>query len=272
MDKNKRQIIILICLLAFIANYSIYTYYINPRLQKIIDLKKSYEQKLNKLNSLEKEKASIHSLKENVSNLKVESEKLDDMAPREIDTPKLIYDFYNFCRLYGVTGDSIKFQLEATSETENNNENTDTNNNNNSEKNSDLVLVSLTIDLSIKGNKQNIGNMLNNLNSITDRKLNVKNIVLAPAEMQQSEEGHQNNNINGNSQDVKIPNNVQNAQNEPSVQGGNGVTITNLYEMMANITFVQYIQISNKSYEQFKSYPFFDENDKGFGSFSEMFK
>lgn len=269
MDKNKRQIIILICLLTFIANYSIYTYYINPRLQKITDLKKSYEQKLNKLNSLEKEKANIYSLKKSVANLKVESEKLDDMAPREIDTPKLIYDFYNFCRLYGVTGDNIKFQLEAASETENNSENTDANKNNNSEKNSDLVLVSLTIDLSVKGNKQNIGNMLNNLNSVTDRKLNVKNIVLAPAEMQQNEEGQQNNNINGNSQDVQIPNYVQNG---PSGQGGNGVNITNLYEMMANITFVQYIQISNESYEQFKSYPFFDENDKGFGSFSEMFK
>lgn len=349
MDKNKRQIIILICLLAFIANYSVYTYYVAPQLGKIESLKKTYEQKVNKLNLLQKEKARIDSLKKNVAELKVESEKLDTMAPREIDTPKLIYDFYNFCKLYGVTGESVKFQLQEGSQPQSANGKESTKKsttNNNSVKNSNLTLISFTIDLSVKGNKGNIGNMLNNLNTITDRKLNVKNIVLATADIQQNngdnenssiDEGNTtnfstsdnvnsvkttrnnsvkslnltykvpltsnnvkkvpkimikestklyadgivkssdlnniNNNLNDNSLEVTTPNNNSNSrENKGTSQSGNGVSTINSDEMTADIIFVQYIQISNDNYEKFKSYRFFDDSDKGFENFSDMFK
>lgn len=155
MEKNKRDLMILIAILFLGLNYAVYTYFVKNQLNNVSEAKSRYISQQNKLYVLEDKRESIDVKKQEVEKLKQKTTVLDKMAPEIINTPQLIYDFYRQCSKYGITGRSISFQLAGSSSSFN----------------------TLEIDLKIVGNGKKVEDFIRNLGSITtDRRINVKSI------------------------------------------------------------------------------------------------
>ncbi|MEY7999868.1 type 4a pilus biogenesis protein PilO [Clostridium sp. Mt-5] len=236
MEKNKRDLMILIAILFIGFNYIIYNYFTSNKLKEIDKAKSTYISREDKLKNLKTVKKSIEGKREELKKLKQETSVFDSMVPSQIDTPQLIYDFYNKCKLSGVNGQKISFQLLK--------ENNDNKSNGN--------FHTLIIDLQISGSKAGVENFIKNLSSTTRRKLNVKSISITSKGENENQE--------------------ESSNTDTSALGGDGSTKPE-DELFSEIIFYQYIQGDGSSkVETPDNYVFYDSRKQGFNSISDMFK
>lgn len=238
MDKNKIELLILIAIITFGINYGVYSLYLTPQYEKISDAKIKYENAKIKLADLKNKSKQWQSLKEENEKLKESTANLDVMAPKDIDTPRLIYDFYQACNKFGITGEDVSFQLAS--------EKTSDNNKASGSTNQELQLLNLSITLTISGESNKVEEFLKNINTITSRKLNVKSISLS-------------------TKDVKSMTSVR-------------TQVIKSQYLSAAIVFTQYIQVDGLSNGSARSYDFYDQKvgfdniSDIFGSYSKLNK
>ena len=276
MEKNKRDLMILIAILFIGVNYASYTYFIKTQLNSAEQAKNKYINQKQELSNIKSKKQSIYIKQKEVDELKQNTADFDNIVPVKVDTPKLIYDFYNGCQASGVTGQSISFQLlnssssgtsGETSEESDDNTNNETNTN---EDNSKGKFYTLTIDLKITGNKANVENFIKGLSNITDRKINVKSITISSLEISNDESDGQNQSSQNNIPDNVIGNNSQEDKDNTKTETDNS-QISN--QISAKIIFYEYIQDKKDGKDDSAGdYAFYDSEKEGFNSISDMFK
>lgn len=242
MEKNKRDLMILIAILFIGFNYVIYTYFITYKLDTVKQAKNKYALKTKELNSLKAKKKSIETKQQELKKLRQETSSFNSMVPTQIDTPQLIYDFYNGCKSFGVNGQNISFELL---------------NGDSSSNSSDFH--TLIIDLKITGNKANIENFMRNLNTVTKRKLNVKSITIGSSD----DEEVNNDELKSSDEEVSTDNSNKSVDNVKK----------NGDELPGEIIFYQYVQGSGSSNTKVpNNYVFYDSQKQGFNSIADMFK
>lgn len=249
MEKNKKEIILLIIIVFIGINYAIYAYLINTSLVSLKNKQMEFNEKKQELITLERKKLSIVRLQKELEKSKVDAAALDRLAPFNIDTPQLIYDFYTYCKKYNVIGENLTFQLlpsgNTTSQGVNvapstvNTPSPQVNNTISAIKKDNFQLASLSININVSGAKTNIELFLKNLDHITSRKLNVANITLT---------------MKSSSQAVN-----------------NKLILTKGDTIEAQITFNQYVQSDEKKHLIYKKYNFYNSKT-GYGTISDMFK
>lgn len=282
MEKNKKDLMILIAILFIGVNYAVYTYFITSRLDSVKQAENKYLTQKQKLNDIKVKKQSIEKRKKELEKLKQETVDFDNIVPIKIDTPQLIYDFYNGCKLFGVTGQNISFQLLDNNSDHNNkapnntttNNNNNTNNTNNTNKEVKQGFYTLTIDLKITGDKGNIENFIKNLGTITNRKLNVKSITISSSEdntaLKNSNSAINTQNATNTQSGLSTDNSNVNSTKTQTDADNSQVSIN---QPTAEVIFYQYIQSDGNS--QLKvpnNYEFYNSEKEGFNSISDMFK
>jgi type IV pilus assembly protein PilO len=165
------------------------------------------------------------------------------MVPKIVDTPQLIYDFYNQCSLYNITDSRINFELLDSTEVGNSN------------------FHRLEVDLKIEANKQDVEKFIENLNSITSRRLNVKEIKMYLPSYEDTTKGENGSSEvdDSESTDLFEDNFIEDSYFEDSDLLG------------AEIIFNEYIKGDYKTIYP-KNYVFYNSEKEGFGSISDMFK
>lgn len=235
---NKRRILFLVFILTiFIGiNMYIYNFYVLPNMELLAKKKAQFDVANDKLQKLLLDKSKIQDIQKETQKLNTQLENMDKLIPYGIDTPQLVYDFYNYCIKCGVKGGTISFQLdESQSQVDKNTSDKKAAGDKPPEKTKKFGKLEIT--LTISGNKKNIFDFLYNVNDITGRRINVKSIRLS----------HEGSQINKSLQD----------QNTDILYG--------------EIIFYHYIQIDDKQVQNLKQYEFFD-NTVGFDTIPDMFK
>ncbi|WP_411682448.1 hypothetical protein [Clostridium thailandense] len=276
---------ILISILFVGVNYVIYTYFIKNELNSVNQARNKYMTQKQKLSDIKAKKQTIDTKKKELEKLKQKTANFDNMVPVKIDTPQLIYDFYNGCKLYGVTGQNISFQLLGNNNSSNNpnvSSNSNGNNNVNSSNNinrqdtqNNQKFYSLTIDLKITGDKGNVESFIKNLGVITKRMLNIKSISISSIEDNISSMGSNNQGNTQNSNNIQNQLSINNANlTETGKKQSNTSQKNNLVnQLSAEIIFYQYIQDDKGSQENIpNNYEFYDSQKEGFSSIADMFK
>ncbi|MBU5485346.1 hypothetical protein KQI86_13465 [Clostridium sp. MSJ-11] len=239
-NNNKGIIIFLIIIIALFVNYSIYQYVFVTKFSNLKSAEKEYNDKQKELEELIKIKGNIHSVRKENEALKGQVKELDKLILEKIDTAKLAYDFYKSCKDFKITGEEIKFSIEGSDkkEEEGSGEDGKTNDStNNDEKENSDDITRLEIYLKISGKKIDIEKYINNLDKITEGKLNVKSINLST-------------------------NKADDAKEE--------VTVANEDYLQGQIEFYQYLKLNDEEKENIKKYDFY-HNKVGFDSISNMF-
>ncbi|MEW9096318.1 MAG: hypothetical protein AB2417_14665 [Clostridiaceae bacterium] len=239
-NNNKGIIIFLIIIIALSVNYSIYKYIFVPKFSNLKSVEKEYNDKEKELEELVKIKENIHSARKENEVLKGQVKELDKLILKEINTQKLAYDFYKSCKDFNITGEEIKFSIEGSDKKEEEGSEKDRESNssvNNDEKENSEDIIRLEIYLKISGKKIYIEKYINNLNKITEGKLNVKSINLSTDK-------------------------TDNAEEE--------VTVTNEDYLQGEIEFYQYLKLNDEEKKNIKKYDFY-HNKVGFDSISNMF-
>lgn len=172
MNKNQKELIILLLLVACVINYTFYNFYLADRLHILKGKKEIYIQSRNNLDYIKNESEHSSDISSQINKLKSQASAVDEKIPEYIDTPQLVYDFYTSCRNYKVQGESISFQLPGGNKNSNGQKSTGNN------SSSISGLKTLAIQLNLTGSKENIEYFIKNLNNITKRKINVNSISL----------------------------------------------------------------------------------------------
>ncbi|HEY8892273.1 MAG TPA: hypothetical protein VIM70_18725 [Clostridium sp.] len=281
MNKTKKQIIFLILIITVGICYSINTYIITPEKLVIKQKAKEIQDYTQKLKLLKSKSDEVVKLTMENKKLKEVADSIGDVTVKDIDTPQLIYDFYNSCIDYGIKGEDLVFQLVdsaakgaeptsgTTSSTTENNTTVNTQTNITTNKANDINktkvvsdLLILTIELKVSGDKNNVEKYIRNLNGLTTRKINVKSIKI------EATDGA----VVGNN--IATTGNVTNSVTQPGTTVLPGVitstpSVTN--QLTADIIFNQYLYTKDKDILRPSSYSFYNGN-KGFTDFSSMFK
>jgi type IV pilus assembly protein PilO len=260
VDKAKKQLVFLIILVFFGANYAIGTYAIIPSINNLKSIQAEYQSQVDKLNNLTQQKDKIEIIKAEIAKIKADVAELDRIAPNSIDTPQLVYDFYNACNDYGIIGETISFELREQGQ--DNSQQTAGQQQEAQVKNDQkpaTVNIRLSINLKVKGDKAYIEEFLRNTDKITDRKLNVKSIAITAAS---TEEGEASNNASDPNVQLITPEDEFNGQSLDFIEA---------YELSANIVFYHYVQLDGQEYEKLKYYEFMD-TEIGFESIADMFE
>ena len=265
MEKTKKQILLFIIIIIVGVGYVINEYIMAPKKLLIQEKSIQLEADKQKLNLLTSMISDVSSLNEEVAKLKKEAESIEEVTVKDINTPQLIFDFYNSCKDHGIKGENLVFQLadgdtnvdETTSEAtditdENADENqtevvtegvtTENTNNDISKIEATSSLLKLTIDLKVSGDKDKVEDYIRSLTTLTSRKINVKSIKLEATVAETI---------------------TDEATGEETDQ------LTN--EVNADISFNQYIFSNDEEIIRLKNYSFYDENI-GYSNFADMFK
>lgn len=271
IDKTKKQLIVLILLVFFGANYAIANYAIIPKMNQLKAAQAEYQTQQARLNHLIEQKKKIGELEAELENINRQVAELNNIAPPSIDTPQLVYDFYNACLDYGLTGESISFELREQAQGNNPNpaaqtqeQQGDTNAQGTSQQtNNASVNVRLSINLKVKGDKISIEEFLKNIDKITDRKLNVKSIAIT---VPKTENKQGTNNIYNPEVEMITPENELYGQNLAG-----SFDFLDAYEITTDIIFYHYVQLEGQERERVKQYDF-EDTEIGFESIADMFE
>lgn len=306
MEKNKRDLMILIAIIFIGINYATYTYFISQKMKSTEAFKNNYITQAEKLSEMEVKRETIKQRKKEIEKFKKDTASFSSKIPSRVNTPELIYNFYTACQKYKVIGDSVSFQLLDNSEV-------DKADKGENEILSNANVNTLTINLKVTGHKIDIETFIKNLNTITKRKLNIKSIALATLDSEDKDEteakvdGNDNEEILNKTSLNKIePYAVQLLGNNLYADGivkkddsidelhkdnvYNNTNLDNLDEdkdiipnLENNIYFPNYISVEiifyqyiEKSEENesiiLKNYEFYDSKKEGFDSIADMFK
>lgn len=197
MNRGKVKLITFLIYIFFIgANYLLFSYYVLPLIQDAKAKTDKYDPSIEQLESLLRDKKMIKQIEQEIDDLNKKVENYDQSVPTDIDTPQLIYDFYKYCNKYSITGKTITFELNEISNNDEDSEiveeikkdveetkrvkikNKNQEVSKEAENNSNYL--ELEIKLSIRGDKKNVIKSLYHLDTITQRKITVKNISLEP--------------------------------------------------------------------------------------------
>lgn len=308
MDKNKRDLMILIAIIFIGINYATYTYFISQKMKSTEAFKNNYIAQAEKLSEMEVKKETIKQRKKEIEKLKKDTASFSSKIPSKVNTPELIYDFYTACQKYKVIGDSVSFQLLDNSEADKTDKSED-------ESLSNANVYTLTISLKVTGHKIDMETFIKNLNTITKRKLNIKSIALATLDLEDKDEDKTDAKADENGiedilnktslnetkpytlqllgsnlyadgivrKDDNIDqldkNNIYNSTNldkldedKPIIPNFKDNTYLPNY-ISAEIVFYQYIE-KNENNESImsKNYEFYDSKKEGFDSIADMFK
>lgn len=273
MDKNKKEILILIIIIFVGVNYALYQLFMLPQLNKAEYEKKIYEQNKKKLSDSYQKKSILDKMKKDNEQMKEKVAELDNLTAKDTDTPQLVYDFYTACKKYGIKGDSVNFAVDNSIQTNSNNEKSSNSQVNNgqsntyglSQGNSDNSLqqssnsnntttsslnvkvgaiTRIKITLKVEGNKEKVDSFLRNLSTITSLKLTVVSV------------------------DIEALRNQVPVVPFSTTQINNNIIDSN--EMSAEIVFYEYI-LPDGSSKTDKQYNFYDGKN-GFSSISNMIK
>ena len=273
MDKTKKQILLLVIIIVAGICYAINEYIISPEKLLILQKTKQIQEDMQKLDLLRSKSSEVVKLSEEVAKLKQVDASIDKVTVKNIDTPRLIYDFYNSCKKYGIKGENLVFQLGdinkgeiARENTSNYSSDTTNQNINNSapttNKTEDISkskvitdLLKLTIELKVSGDKNRVEKYIRSLNTLTTRKINVKSIKLEATVVPMI------NNAIGTTITSNTSSLIQPIYQVEPVTGG----------ITADIIFTQYIYNNSENIINPSNYSFFDGN-VGFSNFSDMFK
>jgi len=160
MDKNKKELIFLMFLVAFGVNYWVFSLYIKPGYEMLKKEQAAYENLEKKLERLTLAESRLQEIKRERETLEEKVSAMGEVFPDEMNTPLLAMEFYDSCKKYEVTGESLSFSTQ-------------------SEKTENLSgLTALPIILKIRGKKQRVEEYLKNLDDISGRKLSVERITI----------------------------------------------------------------------------------------------
>lgn len=256
MDKKKKDIILLIVLTAFLVNYIIYYYIVDNRLYSLRQKQNKYIELEEKINNLVQLSNKEQQLKKEIDLLSEQTRSIEKNIPYNIDTPQLLYDFYNYCKNHNVKGDNIEFQLDNTQNntesnenitnslainTSNQNSNLTVNNvsHNNKTESNKLEIKKLNIILRVYSPRNQLDEFLKDLDKVTQRKLNISSIKISSGEN-------------------SAENNLDDAVNSKNM-------------IAVEVVFYQYIFYDGTEHKNENSYPFFNIKT-GFDSISDMIK
>ena len=153
MDKSKKEMLILILIVFFGLNYALFEYFFIPKNNILKVNKQRYEEKEVRVNYLKEQQENIGGLQSQIEDLNKQTAALDN----KINTPELVTDFYNTCKKYNVKGENISFQVaEKTGE----------------------VFQPFLMNLSISGTNGAVRNFIKEIESSTNKKMNVKSVNL----------------------------------------------------------------------------------------------
>ncbi|WP_027626698.1 hypothetical protein [Clostridium lundense] len=295
MNKEKKLKIFLVILIFLLINYVTYRCFFFSRYNNLLAQKEEFTQKEDKIKKLKLTEKKIKEIKKENEKLKKDIELMNKLTSNQIDTPQLIYDFYYSCIKYGINGEEMKFDLftldnkyekDGKDEKQEKNKAEDKNKksvNSSKEKDNsseinyisdDIVRLSLT--LKVSGNKYKIEKYINNLNGITERKLNVKSVRLfskIEEESKREDELIINNNLE-NKEDINF-NNGGNKDKEDFEENNNSLKKDSFIlvkdeVISCEIVFYQYIRVSEENYDSIKNYSFYNKKI-GFRSIGDMF-
>ena len=157
MERDKKELLVLIVIIFLGLNYAFYEYYFIPKKISLESKKQSYKEKEGRLNYLKEQQKNIDVINKEIESLTKETEKLDS----KINTPQLVYDFYNVCKNYNVKGENVSFTLpEETSE----------------------QMQTFLISLSVSGTSGNVESFIKDIEGSTNNKMNVKSVTLSSME------------------------------------------------------------------------------------------
>lgn len=198
MNKQKNLLLALIIIIFLSVNYAVYNLYFSNKINQINQQKSTYFQVLDKINKIEESEKKLEKLISDNEKLKSNSETLDSMAPKQIDTPQLVYDFYTSCAQYNIKGEELDFDLGEKDDQEKTAEDKKDQGDKKEDKQSNFQ--KLTIDLKVSGNRNDIEQYIRNLQGITKRQLNIKSIKILTSEAKdkdaKEQEGIDNNSSN----------------------------------------------------------------------------
>jgi len=160
MEKNKIEMILLMLLVAFGINYGAFSLYLKPRYDTLKKEQTAYENMKKRLEEIVLAESSLQEITWEKETLKEKVAALEEVFPDEMNTPLLTTEFYNSCKKYEITGESLSFSTQ-------------------NDKTENLPgLTALPVTLKISGKKQRIEEFLKNLDKITGRKLSVERITI----------------------------------------------------------------------------------------------
>ncbi|MFA9396696.1 MAG: hypothetical protein ACERKV_00325 [Clostridiaceae bacterium] len=260
MNKKKVEILVFVLIVFVAINYGVYNYVLLPYEDKVVEAKEAYQAKILLQEQKENEKAEYESLKAELEEMANYPAELDELTAEAIDTPQLIYDFYNYCKKYEVNGGELVFDLAGVQLQSENGELSSVN----QEEQETKKVLKMTIGLTADGETAKMDKFLRNLNSITDRKINVfsieltadttESVVLLPDDLVNTEPEYDEdgNPVSQDLTDIELPDSE----------------VTKNLE--ANIVFYQYIMLDSEQADKLKTYDFYHE-DIGFDSIEDLF-
>lgn len=295
MNKEKKLEIFLAILIFLLINYATYRYFFFSRYNNLLAQKEEFTQKWEKVKKLKLTEKKIEGIKKENEKLKKDIELMNKLTSNQIDTPQLIYDFYYSCIKYGINGEEMKFDLlpsdnkdEEQSANKIEEKNKKDGNSSKEKDNSSEInyisddIVRLSITLKVNGDKYKIEKYINNLNSITERKLNVKSVRLfskTEEEKEKEEFKRENELLNNdgldNKKDINFNNNKENeediapSKNNDSLENDSFILVKDKI-ISCEIVFYQYIRVTGENYDSIKNYAFYNKKI-GFKSIADMF-
>lgn len=167
---------IIVYSLFILINFMLVWFYGIPRIQAVDEISKVNEENLLRVEQLVKDKFEIKNNEEKIRELEALTADYEILVPQNLDTPQIVYDFYTYANLYGVTPVYLDFSLPASegvaegAETavETPEENTG--------------ITALELGFSAKGTRANMIRFLENIGGITTQKLTVNSISLSSLE------------------------------------------------------------------------------------------
>lgn len=259
MDKKTKKVLLLIFLIFFLANYLLYIRIISLKIDNLNSSKMKYAENEERIEKYIQSKGKLDKIEAEIEELSEKTAQLNKLTVYNIDTPQLIYEFYNYCNEYGVYGDIIEFQLKENSDSSNNQtdqtsntlNNTNANDTQNETNKSSQIslkgnneiqgekLLKLSIDLSVYCTPAKLDAYLGNLNKITSRMLNVEVIDI-----------------------VKVSENNDMINDTSNLKNG---------DLKVDIKFSHYLIDDGKYHTNDNNYEFFDAK-VGFDKIGDMFK
>lgn len=165
MDKKTKDIILLTSLLFIILNVLIFNLYLSKRFVLVKESRVKYVEKKKRIEKYIEDEKKLPAYQKEVNKLKEGSIEILNMTSYNIDTPQLIYDFYNYCKKYGARGESITFKIDPR-----------TGMDLIEKSNSKEKVLKFRIELNAVANKNVVDNFIDNFDKITKRTLALEEI------------------------------------------------------------------------------------------------
>lgn len=179
MDKKKFEIIVLVILLAGMVNYTLFSYFVQPQTVELKSAEQNYNSLKAQVRELRFKEKDFGSVKDRVDE-KLKAVSNSSTSGKLQDNQSLIREFYEACKKYGVKGESMTFNLQGAI---NSSEGSATAENNGGGTAGDILVNTKTqiITLTFSGEKVKVESFLENIRSVSARRLLVSSIDITTA-------------------------------------------------------------------------------------------